>query len=37
MVMLDRDPWETDPDQIGGIGVKMTIVSGNIVYDAAAA
>ena len=37
MVMLDRDPWETDPDQIGGIGVKMTIVSGNIVYDATAA
>ena len=34
MVVLDRDPWETDPDQIAGIGIKMTIVNGNIVYDA---
>jgi predicted amidohydrolase YtcJ len=33
MVVLDRDPWETDPDQIAGIGIRMTIVNGNIVYD----
>jgi predicted amidohydrolase YtcJ len=37
MVVLDRDPWETDPDQIAGIGVKMTIVNGRIVYDAGSA
>jgi hypothetical protein len=37
MVVLDRDPWETDPDQIAGIGIKMTIVNGNIVYDAGSA
>jgi len=37
MVVLDRDPWETDPDQIAGIGVEMTIVNGRIVYDAGAA
>lgn len=37
MVVLDRDPWETNPDQIAGIGIKMTIVNGNIVYDAESA
>ena len=37
MVVLDRDPWETDPDQIAGIGVEMTIVNGKIVYDAVSA
>jgi hypothetical protein len=37
MVVMERDPWETDPDQIAGIGVQMTIVNGNIVYDAGSA
>ena len=37
MVVLDKDPWETDPDQIGNIGVVMTIVNGQIVHDAESA
>ena len=37
MVVLDRDPWETDRDQIGAIGVDITIVNGKIVYNAGSA
>ena len=39
----DHEPLEqtlsdlTDPDQIAGIGIKMTIVNGNIVYNAESA
>jgi hypothetical protein len=37
MVVLDSDPWETDPDQIAAVGVAMTIVNGKLVYDARSA
>ena len=32
MVVLDRDPWEVDPEEISEIGVDMTILGGRIVY-----
>jgi hypothetical protein len=32
LVVLERDPWETPPDQISRIGVHMTIVGGKVVY-----
>lgn len=35
MVVLEKDPWKTDPDEIGNIAVAMTIVNGKIVYNAA--
>jgi predicted amidohydrolase YtcJ len=34
MVVLNQDPWQTDPDQIRRIEVGMTIVNGSVVYDA---
>ena len=33
MVVLAKDPWETDPDEIGDIDVEMTIVNGKIIYN----
>jgi predicted amidohydrolase YtcJ len=32
MVVLDEDPWQTDPDHIGRIAVGMTIVNGDVVH-----
>jgi len=32
MVVLNRDPWSVDPEDIGQIGVDMAILGGNIVY-----
>jgi hypothetical protein len=32
LVVLERDPWETPPDQISRIGIHMTIVGGKVVY-----
>jgi len=32
MVVLDRDPWKTKPEEIGEISVEMTILGGRIVY-----
>ncbi|MCU0590954.1 MAG: amidohydrolase [Desulfobacterales bacterium] len=32
LVVLERDPWETPPDQISRIGIDMTIVGGKVVY-----
>ena len=32
MVVLNRDPWSVDPEDIGQIDVDMTILGGNIVY-----
>jgi predicted amidohydrolase YtcJ len=37
MVVLAKDPWKTDPDEIGDIGVALTIVNGKIVYNAESA
>ena len=34
MAVLSEDPWETDPDRISQIKVDMTIVNGDVVYDA---
>jgi predicted amidohydrolase YtcJ len=34
MTVLSEDPWETDPDRISQIKVDMTIVNGDVVYDA---
>ena len=34
MAVLNEDPWETDPDRISQIKVDMTIVNGDVVYDA---
>jgi len=32
LVVLDRDPWTIRPDDIGQIGVDMTILGGKVVY-----
>jgi predicted amidohydrolase YtcJ len=32
LVVLNRDPWDTVPDELSGIDVDMTIVGGRIVY-----
>lgn len=32
IVVLDRDPWTITPEDIGQIGVDMTILGGNVVY-----
>jgi predicted amidohydrolase YtcJ len=32
MVALAQDPWSVDPEQIGEVGVDITIVGGRIVY-----
>ena len=37
MVVLAKDPWKTDPDEIGDIGVALTIVNGKIIYNAESA
>jgi predicted amidohydrolase YtcJ len=37
MVVLEKDPWESDPEEIGNIGVVMTIVNGKIVFNAESA
>ena len=37
MVVLTKDPWKTDPDEIGDIGVALTIVNGKIIYNAESA
>ena len=34
MIVLDQDPWTIDPDRISGVRVDMTIVNGNVVYEA---
>ena len=34
IVVLDKDPWETEPDELGDIGINMTLVNGKIVYNA---
>lgn len=36
MVVLNQDPWQTDPDHIGRIEVGMTIVNGEVVYSGGA-
>ncbi|HYB20967.1 MAG TPA: amidohydrolase [Thermodesulfobacteriota bacterium] len=33
MVVLDKDPLQTEPEEIPGCKVKMTVVGGKIVYD----
>jgi predicted amidohydrolase YtcJ len=37
MVVLAKDPWKTDPDEIGDIGVALTILNGKIIYNAESA
>ena len=32
LVILNQDPWKINPEDIGQIGVDMTIVGGNVVY-----
>ncbi|MBI5579056.1 MAG: amidohydrolase family protein [Deltaproteobacteria bacterium] len=32
LVVLDRDPWETPPEEISRIGICMTVVGGRVVY-----
>ena len=34
MAVLAKDPWETDPDEIGDIDIEMTVVNGKIIYNA---
>ena len=34
LVVLDRDPLQTEPETIPEVKVKMTMVGGKIVYDA---
>jgi hypothetical protein len=33
VVVLDRDPFTTEPDRLGEIGVDMTILDGEVVYE----
>jgi len=33
-VVLDDDPWSVDPDAIRDVDVAMTVVDGDVVYDA---
>ncbi|MFO7710050.1 MAG: amidohydrolase [Desulfobacterales bacterium] len=32
LVALDKDPWETPPEEISRIGIRLTIVGGRIVH-----
>jgi predicted amidohydrolase YtcJ len=34
VVVLDRDLFATPPDDIAGVGVDLTLVGGEIAYDA---
>ncbi|QLH76154.1 amidohydrolase [Halosimplex rubrum] len=33
LVVLDRSPWAVDPDEIGAIDVRTTLVGGEVVFD----
>ncbi|HSO60189.1 MAG TPA: amidohydrolase [Desulfobacterales bacterium] len=35
LVVLDQDPWETPPEEISRIGVRLTMVGGRIVHGQA--
>jgi len=35
VVVLDGDPFTTAPERLGDIGVEMTILGGELVYEAA--
>ncbi len=35
LVVLDQDPWETPPEEISRIGVRLTMVGGRIVHGEA--
>jgi hypothetical protein len=35
LVVLDQDPWETAPEEIGRIGVRLTLVGGRVVHGQA--
>jgi len=33
LVVLDRSPWDADPDEIADIDVRATVVGGEVVFD----
>ena len=33
LVVLERSPWAVDPEEIGDIGVALTLVDGEVVFD----